>query len=174
MLAVVPKSSPDAVAASPAKLSPVQAQIIVALAQGRTITAAAAEAGIHRNTIHNWFRDPEFKAAVNEAQQDYVETLNDGLRGLAARALETLRELLDDPKTPPSIRLKASLFILQRPQFPNQDWHLPERIKPPQQVRDNLAKIQADYQATRMTNAIETSALRKEAEAGASIHAVPR
>jgi transposase-like protein len=152
MLAVVPKSSPDAVAASPAKLSPVQAQIIVALAQGRTITAAAREAGIHRNTIHNWFRDPEFKAAADEAQQDYVETLNDGLRELAARALETLRELLDDPKTPPSIRLKAALFILQRPQFPNQDWHLPERIKP-QQVRDNLAKIEADYHATRMTNA---------------------
>ena len=34
-------------------LSPAQAQVVAALAQGRSITAAAREASVHRATIHN-------------------------------------------------------------------------------------------------------------------------
>ena len=87
-------------------LSPVQAQVIAALAQGRTITDAARDAGLHRTTIHTWFRDqPVFKTAFEEAQHEYVAALQDGMRDLAARAVDTLRSLLDDPKTPPSVRL---------------------------------------------------------------------
>ena len=51
------------------------------------------------------------------------------MRDLATRALETLRNVLDDPKASPSVRLKAALAILQRPHFPNPGWHLPERIE---------------------------------------------
>ena len=76
-------------------LSPSQAQVIAALAQGRTITDAARDAGLHRTTIHTWFRDqPIFKTAFEEAQREYVTTLQDGMRDLAARAVETLRSLL--------------------------------------------------------------------------------
>ena len=137
-----------------ANLSSVQAQVVAALAQGRTITAAAAEAGVHRNTIHNWFRDPEFKTAVDAAQGEYVATLSDGMRDLAALALQTLRNLLEDPKTPHAVRLRTALAILQRPHFPAPDWHLPERIEEPrqQQVIDNLAELKADYDAMRMTD----------------------
>jgi AcrR family transcriptional regulator len=138
-------------------LSPVQAQVIAALAQGRTATDAARDAGIHRTTIHHWFRtDPLFKSSFQEAQREYVETLHDGMRDLAARAVETLRSLLDDPKTPPSVRLRTALAILQRPHFPKPGWHLPERIESPreQQVVDQLAEIKADYDAMRMTEAI--------------------
>jgi uncharacterized protein YecA (UPF0149 family) len=35
-------------------LSPAQAQVIAALAQGRTITDAAHDAGQHRTTIRHW------------------------------------------------------------------------------------------------------------------------
>jgi hypothetical protein len=110
-------------------LSPVQAQVIAALAQGRTITDAARGASIHRTTIHHWFRTaPVFKAAFQEAQREYVDTLHDGLRDLAARAVETLRNLLSDPNTPPAVRLRTALAILQRPK---QGWQLPERIETP-------------------------------------------
>src|ERR1700704_267566 len=130
---------------SAATLSPVQAQVIAALAQGRTITTAATEAGVHRNTIHNWFHEPEFKTAVENAQSEYVATLSDGMRDLAALALHTLRHLLEDPKPPPAVRLRTALAILQRPRFPHPDWRLPERIEEPrqQQVIDNLAEIKA-------------------------------
>jgi hypothetical protein len=148
------------VADSSTTLSPVQAQVIAALAQGRTVTTAAQDAGLHRNTIYNWLHEPAFKTAVGEAQTEYVAILSDGMRDLAALALETLRNLLEDPKTPPAVRLKTALSILQRPHFPNRGWHLPERIEDrhEQQVVDNLAEIKADYDAMRMTDAIEASA----------------
>ena len=139
-------------------LSPVQAQVIAALAQGRTATDAARDAGIHRTTIHHWFRtEPLFKTAFQEAQREYVTTLQDGMRDLAARAVETLRSLLDDPNTPPAVRLRTALAILQRPHFPQPGWHLPERIDTPreQQVVDGLAEIKADYDAMRMTEAMQ-------------------
>jgi SEC-C motif/Homeodomain-like domain len=140
-------------------LSPVQAQVIAALAQGRTVTATAQEAGLHRNTIYNWLHDPAFQAAADEAQREYVATLSDGMRDLAALAVETLRSLLEDPKTPPAVRLRTALAVLQRPHFPDRGWHLPERIEDPreQQVVDNLAEIKADYDAMRMTDAIQAS-----------------
>jgi hypothetical protein len=149
---------------APANLTPAQAKVLAALAQGRTVTAAAHEAGLHRNTIYNWLNEPEFKTAVDEAQREYVAILSDGMRDLAALALETLRALLEDRKTPPAVRLKTALAILQRPHFPNRGWHLPERIEEPreQQVVDNLAEMKADYGAMRMTEAMEAHAQKKK------------
>ena len=146
---------------STATLTPTQAQVVAALAQGHTVTAAAREAGIHRTTIHDWLRtEPDFKTAVEDAQSEYAATLNDDLRELSALALATLRSLLEDPTTPPSIRLRASLAVLQRPQFPKQGWSLPERIESPrrQQALDDLAEIEADYKTMRMAEAVESHA----------------
>jgi hypothetical protein len=141
-------------------LSPVQAQVVAALAQGRTITTAAADAGVHRNTIHNWLHEPAFKTAVEDAQREYAAIPSDTMRDLATRALETLRNVLDDPKASPSVRLKAALAILQRPHFPNPGWHLPERTEPApeQQVVNNLAEMEAGYRATRMAETIKADA----------------
>ena len=116
---------------SNSSLSPTQAQIVVALAQGKSVSAAARDAGIHRTTVHLWMRDePEFKAAVHRAKREYIELLNDQLRELASGALQTVRKLIDDPATPASIRLKASLAVLERPQLPDGGWSLPERVDP--------------------------------------------
>src|SRR6266478_3235547 len=79
----------DSSTTMPANLSPVQAQVIAALAQGRTVTAAAQEAGLHRNTIYNWYHEPAFKTAVEEAQSEYVAILSDGMRDLAVRPVES-------------------------------------------------------------------------------------
>jgi AcrR family transcriptional regulator len=158
MEAAVHHNSSDSDTISDTNLSPVQAQVIAALAQGRTATDAARDAGIHRTTIHHWFRtQPVFQAAFEEAQREYVETLRDGMHDLATRAVETLRNLLDDPNTPPAVRLRTALAVLQRPHFPQPGWHLPERIETPreQQVVDGLKEIKADYDAMRMTEAMQ-------------------
>jgi AcrR family transcriptional regulator len=145
--------------------TPAQAQVIADLAQGRTITDAACDAGLHRTTIHTWFRDqPIFKTAFEEAQREYVATLQDGMRDLAARAVETLRSLLENPETPPAVRLRTALAILQRPHFPTPGWHLPERIESPreQQVMDGLAEVKADYDAMRMSEAVQNANQKQE------------
>jgi DNA-binding NarL/FixJ family response regulator len=71
--------------AASTNLSPVQAQVVAALAQGRTITTAAAEANIHRNTIHNWLHEPAFKTAVEDAQREYVATQRHDARAIRSR-----------------------------------------------------------------------------------------
>jgi hypothetical protein len=98
------------------------------------------------------------------------------MRDLAALALETLRNLLEDPKTPPAVRLKTALAVLQRPHFPQRGWHLPERIEDPRerQVVDNLVEMKADYDAMRMADAMEASEKRKQpAEAPATPRNAP-
>jgi hypothetical protein len=55
-----------------------------------------------------------------------VEFLRDQLAGLEVAALAALKSLIEDANTPAGVRLKAALAVLQRPQFPNQTWSLPE------------------------------------------------
>jgi len=111
-------------------LSPTQASVVAALVQGKSVSAAARQAGIHRTTVHNWMRgEPEFKAAVHRAKRDYVEFLNDQLRELATGALQTLHHLIEDPATPSTVRLKAALAVLERPQLPDGGWSLPDGVE---------------------------------------------
>jgi len=107
-------------------LSPIQVQVVAALAEGRSVTRAAAAAGIHRSTIHNWMRfSEEFRDAVNQARSHFFECVNDQLNELSAVALDTLRQLLTSPDTPPSIRLQAALAVLERPGNRDPGWQVP-------------------------------------------------
>jgi transposase-like protein len=107
-------------------LKPIQVQVIAALAEGRSVTRAAAAVGIHRSTIHNWMRtSKEFRDAVNQARDHFFECVNDQLNELSAVALDTVRQLLTSPDTPPSLRLQAALAVLQRPGQRDKGWQLP-------------------------------------------------
>ena len=56
-----------------ASLSPTQAQVAAALARGLSVSAAGRQAGVHRTTIHHWFRsEPQFGAAVQNASREYI------------------------------------------------------------------------------------------------------
>lgn len=108
-------STPNADAAS-ANLTPAQAQVVRSLAAGRSVSAAAREAGLHRSTIHNWLnQSPAFVEAVRQARLDFQIELSGQLLDLSAAALESLRGLLSNPDTPPAVRLRAALAILDRP-----------------------------------------------------------
>jgi hypothetical protein len=112
-------------------LTAVQSQIVVALAAGTTVVRAAAAAGIHRTTIHNWLRtSKEFREAVEQARKHYGALIADQLNELSIAALDTLRQLLNNPETPPAVRLRAALAVLGRPVSPGRGWQLPESVKP--------------------------------------------
>ena len=96
-------------------LSPDQARVAEALAEGATITAAAEAAGLHRSTIHNWFRECKpFRNAVEDARDDAMENMREEMKELYKLALKTLKNLIQDPKASPSVRLRAALAIVTR------------------------------------------------------------
>ena len=99
-----------------------QTTVVQALATGATVTEAAALASVSRTTIYHWHDEPAFQHAVAYAQQEYAITIRDRMQALAAKALDKLEALLDNPNASPSVILKASLAILNRPP---QGWTLP-------------------------------------------------
>ena len=132
------------------KLSSVQAQVANAVAHGNTITAAARAADVNRGTVYKWLKTvPEFAEAIKEGRAEYVHTLSDEMKELSAKALATVRELLDNPETPPHVRLRTALAILQRPQFPNPGWDLPESLNTQreQEVLQSVAELEAAVRA---------------------------
>ena len=71
-------------------------------------------AGCDSETAAEWLRDdPEFIAGLNRAKSFRRERLRADVRSLASDAMATLRELVSGPDVPPSVRLRASLAILQ-------------------------------------------------------------
>jgi transposase-like protein len=94
-------------------LSPQQLAVICALSTGATMTAAAEQAGVHRNTINNWRRNLlYFQHALADAQYDRACHFREKTEDLLDLAIETIRNILNDPKAPPSVRLKAALAIV--------------------------------------------------------------
>ena len=90
------------------------------------MTDAAAQAGIHRNTIANWQRiSPDFREALAVTRHDRALLYRDRAVELADLAFETLRSVLTDPKSSPSTRLRAALYIIDKvstpPKFENEE-----------------------------------------------------
>ena len=93
-------------------LSPDQLRAVNVLAgaesDGADLAVGESEA------VAEWLRDdPEFIAALNRAKSFRRERLRAEVRSLASDAMATLRELVSGPDVPPSVRLRASLAILQ-------------------------------------------------------------
>ncbi|MFN7933985.1 MAG: hypothetical protein U0R19_11695 [Bryobacteraceae bacterium] len=102
------------------QLTPTQVTVVQALALGATVTAAAKLASVSRPTIYKWKSDPVFNQAVAYAKQEYAITMHDRMQALTAKAIDKLEEVLDNPKSSPSVILKAALAILNR-----QNWAIP-------------------------------------------------
>jgi transposase-like protein len=92
-----------------------QLAVINALAEGMNMTDAAAQAGVHRNTIANWRRNSiSFRDALADAQYDRAQLCRDKAEEMLDRAFQALDSVLADPKSSPSVRLKAALFIIEK------------------------------------------------------------
>jgi hypothetical protein len=100
-------------------LSPQQLQVINALSEGMNSTDAAAQAGVHRNTIAHWRRTHlPFRESLAHAQYDRAIFFHEKAEEMVDLAYQTLSHLLNDPKTSPSVRLKAAIFIIEKATTP--------------------------------------------------------
>ena len=91
---------------SPSRLRTVH---ILAVAESN----GADVAGCESEAVAEWLRDdPEFIAGLNGAKSFRRDRLRADVLSLASAAMATLRELVSGPDVPPSVRLRASLAIL--------------------------------------------------------------
>ncbi|MCC6365046.1 MAG: SEC-C domain-containing protein [Bryobacterales bacterium] len=94
-------------------MTPAQRQVVQALAAGSSVTSAAAAAGVTRATIYNWRKSiPAFQSAIDQASLEYADSCRDHIHDLRAKALHGLSQFLDNPSTPPALRLKVIQMIL--------------------------------------------------------------
>jgi transposase-like protein len=100
-------------------LSAQQLDVISALSSGATMTAAAAQAGIHRNSISYWRRNHlPFEHALADAQYDKAMLFREKTEDLVELAVQAIRDILADPEAPASVRLKAALAVISAASTP--------------------------------------------------------
>ncbi len=99
---------------TPAELSPKQRRAVAALLATGEVTAAAREAGVHRDTLHRWLRQPDFLAAVRQAEAEALDELSRLLVRLGRTAAATLAKAMADPAAPYPTRVRAADAALGR------------------------------------------------------------
>ena len=96
-----------------AKSAAVREKAIVSLLSEKTITEAAAKAGIDESTVRRWLSEDEvFQAEYAAARQAAFQAGIYRAQALTARAMDTLEELLDDEKHP-NVRLGAARTVAE-------------------------------------------------------------
>jgi hypothetical protein len=96
------------------QLSSKQRKAIQALLVTGEVKAAAAEAGVHRDTLHRWLKDPVFLGSVRSAEAEALDELSRLLVGLGRTAVATIATAMSDPVTPVATRVRAADVALGR------------------------------------------------------------
>ena len=94
-------------------LKPIQERVLALIGAGFTATSAARQVGVHRHTVANWLQSEEFQAGLEDARATKQLLYWDQAEALAGKALANLSTLMDDPKVPPSVRIRATIATLE-------------------------------------------------------------
>jgi hypothetical protein len=86
--------------------------LLVALACGATVEAAARTAGVSPATVYRRQQDPEFQKRVQEFRSDMVQRTAGMLTAAAMEAVKTLLEL-QKTTVPAAVRLGAARSVLE-------------------------------------------------------------
>jgi hypothetical protein len=95
-------------------LSSRQRKAVEALLSTGEPTAAAREAGIARDTLYRWLKEPAFLQAVRDAEAAALDELSRLLVRLGRTAAATLAKAMSDPAVPWATRVRAADASLGR------------------------------------------------------------
>ena len=110
-------------------ISTKQKVAVRSLLSGATYIEAAKAANVHENTIALWMKDPKFKGALKEAENDAMAVICRSLLGLTEKATAALDAVLENPKARDSSRLRAADIALGRMVQIRELSELQDRIK---------------------------------------------
>jgi hypothetical protein len=95
------------------ELTSTQQQVLVLLANGSTMTAAAKEAGADRNTVSDWRRTiPEFQKSFAVAQYEQTLYWREQLQSLGTLAITCIKQAMMDNSG--NLNLRAAVVVLDR------------------------------------------------------------
>ncbi len=87
-------------------------QLLLALACGATVEAAARQAGLSESTAHRRLADSGFRSKLERLRTELVERTMGMLTGAAGEAVKTLVSLMH-PSAPPPAHLGAARATLE-------------------------------------------------------------
>jgi hypothetical protein len=87
-------------------------RLLVALACGATVEAAARQAGVSESTAYRRLADRDFRRRLQGVRADFVQRTAGTMTAAATEAVRTLLELLK-PAAPPPVRLGAAKAVLE-------------------------------------------------------------
>lgn len=121
-------------------LTPRQQKGLAGLLSEPSIEAAAKRAKVTRQTLYEWLKEPDFKAAYEQLQQ---ETFADGLNTLKASlqvGVETLREEVKNKDATPANRIAAATKLIELSLKAREQFELQERLEQLEQLFQAQAK----------------------------------
>jgi hypothetical protein len=86
--------------------------LVLALACGATVEAAARQADVSERTVYRRLQDPKFRTQVREARAEMVRRAAGMLTAAAGESVRTLLVLQKAP-SPPAVRLGAARAVLE-------------------------------------------------------------
>lgn len=86
--------------------------LVLALACGSSVEAAARQCQLHERTVYRRLEDPAFRARVQEARGEMVKRSAGMLTAAAGESVRTLLSLQKD-SAPPAVRLGAARAVLE-------------------------------------------------------------
>src|SRR5215203_1210882 len=96
------------------ELTPKQRRAVAALLSNGDATSACAAAGIARDTLYRWLRQPAFLEAVRAAEAQALDDLSRMLVRLGRTAVGTLAKAMSDAATPVATKVRAADATLGR------------------------------------------------------------
>ncbi|MDP9354720.1 MAG: hypothetical protein M3R02_05455 [Chloroflexota bacterium] len=99
---------------TPRELTPKQRRAVEALLTTGDVTAAAQAAGVARETLHRWQRQPLFVETVRAAEAQALDELSRLLVRLGRTAAATLAKAMGEPTVPWATRVRAADATLGR------------------------------------------------------------
>jgi phage terminase small subunit len=95
-------------------LTPKQRKAVEALLTTGEIAAAAKEAGVSKDSLYRWMKQPVFIGAVRDAEARALDELSRLLVRLGRSAVTTLAKAMADPAAPYATRVRAADASLSR------------------------------------------------------------
>lgn len=87
-------------------------KILSALIATKTISAAAATAGVSERTIYSRLADDDFRAEYERRQSMTLDAACKALQGAMTEAVEVLTSIMKDADTGPTARITAARNVL--------------------------------------------------------------